>query len=154
MIGITRGCENPREAWRMIEKLYFSKEGLDSRRKVSDVLPPVISLWDDPVYREPDPYFGGQKANELFIELAREIPIRYVTPATGITQTALNSCLAQATAYVRERGNANGLEKACEGWLREAEEEVRRRMNQMKFDVDDDNSAEAAATTAEPRPGA
>jgi arabinosaccharide transport system substrate-binding protein len=134
MIGITKGCENPKEAWRMIEKLYFSKEGLASRRKVSDVLPPVISLWDDPAYHEPDPYFGGQMANELFIELAREIPVRYVTPATGLAQTQLNAVLAKATDYIRDRGNADGLEAAIVPWLADAEQDLRARIEQMRFD--------------------
>ncbi|MDQ3438803.1 MAG: extracellular solute-binding protein, partial [Planctomycetota bacterium] len=134
MIGITKGCENPKEAWRMIEKLYFSKEGLASRRKFSDVLPPVISLWDDPVYHQPDPYFGGQKADELFIELAREIPIRYVTPTTGLAQTQLNAVLAKATDYIRERGNADGLEAAIMPWLVEGERDLKARIDQMRFD--------------------
>jgi arabinosaccharide transport system substrate-binding protein len=134
MIGITKGCENPKEAWRMIEKLYFSKEGLASRRKFSDVIPPVISLWDDPVYHQPDPYFGGQMANELFIELAREIPLRYVTPATGLAQTQLNAVLAKATDYIRERGNADGLEAVIGPWLVEAEADLKARIEQMRFD--------------------
>jgi arabinosaccharide transport system substrate-binding protein len=133
MIGITKGCENPKEAWRMIEKLYFSKEGLESRRKVSDVLPPVMHLWDDPVYHQPDPYFGGQMANELFIELARDIPIRYVTPATGLAHTQLTAVLARATAYVKERGT-DGLEEAIAGWLVEGERDLAARMKQMRFD--------------------
>jgi arabinosaccharide transport system substrate-binding protein len=134
MIGITKGCENPKEAWRMIEKLYFSKEGLASRRKVSDVLPPVKSLWDDPAYHQPDPYFGGQKAYELFIELAQEIPLRYVTPATGLAQTQLNAVLAKAVNYINERGSDAGLEEAIKPWLVEAERELKGRMDQMRFD--------------------
>jgi arabinosaccharide transport system substrate-binding protein len=158
MIGITKGCENPDEAWRLIEKLYFSKEGLASRRKVSDVLPPVISLWDDPVYHQPDPYFRalfvnpmyaklervsglrsqfftGQMAYEMLIELARDIPLRYVTPATSLAQTALNNVLAKATDYIRERGRGTvGLEPAIQGWLVDAENDVRQRMQQMRFD--------------------
>lgn len=134
MIGITKGCENPDEAWKLIEKLYFSKEGLAARRKVSDVLPPVKHLWDDPAYHKPDPYFGGQKADELFIELARDIPIRYVTPATGLAQTALNSVLAKATDYIRERGSSAGLEAAIMPWLVEAERDLEARMEQMRFD--------------------
>jgi arabinosaccharide transport system substrate-binding protein len=133
MIGITKGCENPKEAWRLIEKLYFSKEGLESRRKVSDVLPPVISLWDDPVYHQPDPYFGGQYANEMLIDLARDIPIRYVTPATNLAQTALNNVLLKATDHIKAHGTS-GLEPAIQGWLVEAENDVRGRMQQMRFD--------------------
>jgi arabinosaccharide transport system substrate-binding protein len=134
MIGITRGCENPDEAWRMIEKLYLSEEGLQSRRKYSDVIPPVKSLWDDPAYHQPDPYFGGQMADELFIELAREIPVRYVTPATGLAQAQLNAVLAKATDYIRTRGNADGLEAAIMPWLVEAQRDLKNRMDQMRFD--------------------
>ncbi len=118
----------------MIEKLYFSKEGLASRRKHSDVIPPVKSMWDDFSYHQPDPYFGGQMANELFIELAREIPIRYVTPATGLAQTQLNAVLAKATDYIRERGSADGLEAAVMPWLVDAERDFAARMEQMRFD--------------------
>ena len=134
MIGITKGCENPDEAWRMIEKLYLSREGLASRREHSDVLPPVMSLWDDPVYHQPDPYFGGKMANELFIELAREIPIRYVTPATGLAQTALNGVLVKATDYIHERGSDAGLEAAIMPWLVEAERDLKARLDQMRFE--------------------
>ena len=118
----------------MIEKLYLSREGLASRREHSDVLPPVMSLWDDPAYHQPDPYFGGQMANELFIELAREIPIRYVTPATGLAQTALNGVLVKATDYIHERGSDAGLEAAIMPWLVEAERDLKARLDQMRFE--------------------
>jgi hypothetical protein len=94
----------------------------------------VKSLWGDPAYHQPDPYFGGQMADELFIELAREIPLRYVTPATGLAQTQLNAVLAKATHYVRERGNDVGLEAAIMPWLIDAERDFAARLEQMRFD--------------------
>ena len=48
MIGITKACRNPDAAWKLIEFLYFSDEGLAARRKISDILPPVTSVWNEP----------------------------------------------------------------------------------------------------------
>jgi hypothetical protein len=73
-------------------------------------------------------------ANELFIELARDIPIRYVTPATGLAQQQLNTVLAKATDYIRARGNDEGLEEAVKPWLVDAERRLATRMEQMRFD--------------------
>jgi len=81
-MGIPRNARDPEMSWRLIEFLYFSREGIAARRKYSSILPPVTTLWDDPVYRRPDPYFGGQQVDLLFIEMAKELPARYVTPAT------------------------------------------------------------------------
>ncbi|MGB7156944.1 MAG: extracellular solute-binding protein [Tepidisphaeraceae bacterium] len=134
MIGITRACKNPDEAWRFIEYIYFSQDGLDSRRNASDVLPPVKELWNDPAYHLPDPYFGGQMANELFIDLARELPKRYVTPASGIAQGELTSVLNKATEYIRERGTTEGLEAQCQLWLDASAARLQARMDHWRFD--------------------
>ena len=83
MIGIPRNCEKPKASWKLIEFLYFSDAGIAARRKYSTILPPVITAWDDPIYQRGDPYFGGQQVDQLFIELAKELPARYVTPATS-----------------------------------------------------------------------
>ena len=66
MIGITKACRHPDAAWKLIVFLYFSDEGLAARRKISDILPPVTSVWNEPRYHEPDPYFGGQKSGPSF----------------------------------------------------------------------------------------
>ena len=79
MLGITRHSERKDDAWKLIEFLYFSDSGLQARQQTSNILPPVISQWDDPTYHREDPYFGGQKVDELYIQLARQTPARTPT---------------------------------------------------------------------------
>src|SRR5262249_54936812 len=68
MIGITRNSKHHDDAWRLIEFLYFSQAGLDARLKVTDIIPPVIDQWSDPAFHRVDPYFGGQKVQELYLD--------------------------------------------------------------------------------------
>jgi len=133
MIGITKASKNPEASWKLIEKLYFSKEGLETRRKQTDILPPVTAMWDDPVYHQPDPYFGGQRGQELFIKLARQIPRRYVTPATSLASAELTVVLTHAVDYVNQYGS-QGLERQCQIWLNKSARDLELRIKQWSFD--------------------
>jgi arabinosaccharide transport system substrate-binding protein len=127
MIGITKACKRPKDAFKLIEYLYFSEEGLAMRQAQTDIIPPLKSVWDRPVYQKPDPFFGGQKGQALFIELAREIPERYQTPATTIAGMSLTFVLTQAVNYVEDHG-ADGLEAQCQQWLDSAAKDLERRI--------------------------
>jgi arabinosaccharide transport system substrate-binding protein len=127
MIGITKNSPHHDDAWRLIEFLYFSEVGLRARQRVTDILPPVIAQWDDPAYHQPDPFFGGQKVGELFVDLARQIPTRYMSPATPIAWTQLSVILNRATAYLEEHGEA-GLEERCRDWCEEAAADLKMRI--------------------------
>ena len=133
MIGITRNSQRRDDAWRLIEFLYFSDAGLTARQRVTKILPPVMEQWNDPGYHRADPYFGGQMVDELYIELARQIPRRYVTPATAIAGTQLSVILNRAVDYLETRGEA-GLEANVRRWLNEASDDLRRRVAHGKFD--------------------
>ncbi len=132
MIGITKASKNPQASWKLIEKLYFSKEGLESRRK-TDILPPITTLWNDPMYHQPDPYFGGQKGQELFVQLARQLPRRYVTPATALASMELTVVLSRAVSHVDQHGS-NGLESKCQQWLSESARALEVRMKQWSYE--------------------
>jgi arabinosaccharide transport system substrate-binding protein len=134
MIGIPRNARDPEGAWKLIEFLYFSNEGIAARRQYSSILPPVITAWDDPIYRRPDPYFGGQQIDLLYIELAKELPERYVTPATAIAAAALTKVLLDAADFVDNgRGNHEQLVAQCRVWLEQAADDVRRRIEHGTF---------------------
>jgi hypothetical protein len=129
MIGIPRNCKDPEASWRLIEFLYLSDEGLAARRRVGSILPPVTTAWDDPTYRRPDPFFGGQSIDALYIELAKELPARYVTPATVMASAYLSKAVADAAAYVRAHpGDRDGLLAACREWMAWYEKDLRRRI--------------------------
>jgi arabinosaccharide transport system substrate-binding protein len=135
MIGIPRNCKDPESAWKLIEHLYFSKEGLDARRQYTSILPPVITLWDDPVYQRPDPYFGGQQTDRLLIELAKELPERYVTPASAIASGYLGRVMVDAAGFVNSHpGDQEALVAQCRAWLGGVSKDLRRRIEHGKFD--------------------
>ncbi len=134
MIGITKACRHPDAAWKLIEFLYFSDEGLEARRKISDILPPVISAWSNPRYHQPDPYFGGQKSGELFIELGRQVPERYQTPASTIAAVALSYVLNDAVNYVDVHHGSDGLQAECQKSLDVTAADLQRRIAHWRFE--------------------
>ncbi|MEA2711082.1 MAG: arabinooligosaccharide transport system substrate-binding protein [Phycisphaerales bacterium] len=137
MMGITKACENPDLAWKLMEHLYFSKPGMKARQESSEILPPITTMWNEPVYHAPDPYFGNQKASELYIELAPKIPARYVTFASQVATLELNQALVRATEYVKAHKDdldERELEGNCRKWLATSAADLRRRMDQWRFD--------------------
>jgi arabinosaccharide transport system substrate-binding protein len=135
MMGIPRNCKDPQSAWKLIEFLYLSKEGLAARRQYSSILPPVITLWDDPVYQRGDPYFGGQQTDLLYIEMAKELPARYITPATAIANGYLSKVIVDAANFVRDHpGEHDALVARCRTWLTGIAGDLRRRIEHGKFE--------------------
>jgi arabinosaccharide transport system substrate-binding protein len=133
MMGIARNSRNHEVAWKLIEFLYFSDAGLDSRLKETNILPPVVEQWNHPAFHEADPYFGGQKINELYVELAKQLPKRYVTPVTGTASAQLSVVVNWAVAHANEHGS-EGLEAACQKWLDLAAADLHRRIRHGKFE--------------------
>jgi len=171
MIGITKACRHPDAAWKLIEFLYFSDEGLAARRRISDILPPVKSVWNEPRYHQPDPYFAlpinalywhwthyhpfpatpggtsdcakaddllsqlnGQKSAEMFIELGREVPERYQTPASTIAAASLAYVLNDAVDYVDEHHGSAGLQAEWQKSLDLAAVDLQRRIAHWSFE--------------------
>ena len=135
MIGIPRNAKDPKASWQLIEFLYFSDAGIAARRKYTTILPPVITAWNDPIYRRGDPYFGGQQVDKLFIELAKELPARYVTPATSTAGSALTKVVIDAADYVENRrGDHAQLVAQCRMWLEQVAADVRQRIVHGTFD--------------------
>lgn len=127
MIAIPRRAADPDAAWELAKFLYLSAEGLRARQRETMILPPVKAHWSDGRYHQPDPFFGGQRADELFIELAGQIPPRYVTPFTALGTQSLARVLNEAVDYVQANGEP-GLRQAVQGWLDEEAEDLRRRV--------------------------
>jgi arabinosaccharide transport system substrate-binding protein len=134
MIGIPRNCKDPAASWALIEFLYFSAEGLAARRRHSGILPPVTTAWADPAYARGDDFFGGQPVGALYVDLAKELPARYATPATPIASAYLSKAIADAAAYVRDRpADVDGLRARLRQQMRSSEADLRRRIEHGKF---------------------
>jgi arabinosaccharide transport system substrate-binding protein len=140
MIGIPRSCPHPDEAWKLAEFLYLSPAGNAARiADKSLILPPVSSLWSDPAYHQADPFYAsdepgvkGQKVEELYIQLAAQMPERDVTPFTALGKTELELILEKAEDDLDSNGPAH-LEEHCAGWLAEAQKELQERIDFERF---------------------
>lgn len=133
MIGIPRNARNPELSWKLIEVLYLRPEGTMDTMRNTYILPPVRTLWNDPINEQADPFYSGQKVRALNVELAGAIPPRVVSPASTVADNNLSLVLIRAIAYMRERGE-DGLEDACRRWLHEANEDLKRRIVHGSFD--------------------
>ncbi|HTL31349.1 MAG TPA: hypothetical protein VL282_19100, partial [Tepidisphaeraceae bacterium] len=133
MIGIPKMAKDPKASFKLAQFLYLTPEAIDARRGVDDILPPVKAMWDDPIYQEPDPFYGGQKIGALYVELARELPPRLVTPFTSIAIAELNRVVHNAMQLGRD-GQFDDLEQNCQKLLDDAAEDLQRRIEFGKFE--------------------
>jgi arabinosaccharide transport system substrate-binding protein len=131
MIGIPRTCRNPGLAWKLIELLYLSPESMKARQIASGILPPIPGCWGDPVYHQPDGFYGQQKINELYISLATQLPDTRMTAYTAQAQILLAVVLNKAVAKVQTGGGAD-LESDCHRWLMDAQARLK---SMIEFDT-------------------
>lgn len=71
---IPEGCADPDRAWELAKLLYFDRDSLVARFRAQNIVPPVRTVFDDPVFDEPLPFFRGQPVGRLLTELAVEVP--------------------------------------------------------------------------------
>ena len=134
MIGIPKATKDADAAWKLVEFLYFSDEGLEARAKGSGILPPVRDYWDKPFLLEPDPLFGGQRTMELYIDLADRIPPRYANWATPLATQALGFALHQGKSYIKSGQPIEGLPAYVQTQLERAQRYVQRVIEHGTFE--------------------
>jgi ABC-type glycerol-3-phosphate transport system substrate-binding protein len=131
MISIPKASKRPDDAWKLIEYLILSERGLYATRG-TNVVPAIMEFWDNPVFHRPEPYYGGQKVNELYVQLAPQIPRRSVTPVSKLAEAELSVVLSKAVKYLKQHGET-GLREACQGWLDEAARNLKKRIEHEDF---------------------
>jgi len=127
MMGIPRRCKDPEESWKLLKFLYTTPQSLEARWRFTHIIPPMRERWADPIYHEADPFYGGQKVDELYIQLAERIPNRYVTPFTPMAVQSLSFALGRAVAHVDDYGEA-GLREVCQKYLDRQAADLRKRI--------------------------
>jgi arabinosaccharide transport system substrate-binding protein len=133
MMGIPRLAKNPDLSWKLLEELYLTPAALEARGKTNQILPPVKTAWDDPAWNQPDSFYGGQNVGQLYIELAKVMPRREVTPYSGMAQAIFTLVQGRVIAEV-EAGRLDTLETRTQQWLQEADDEIQRRIRFNSFD--------------------
>lgn len=72
--AIPRGAKDPDFSYQIIEWLQYAPEAIKSRYVSSGIIAPISSVWNDPVFQQANPVFGGQKVAQLQIEMAKQMP--------------------------------------------------------------------------------
>ncbi len=136
MMGITRQCKYPDAAWEVIKLLYLRPEGLEAQEIHRHPRAGAPELGGR-IYDQPDEFYGGQITGRLFCELAEKIPRRYANPASVVAEQTLGVLIIEARNYVASRGenvDEKELIAACQKWLDRGAEDVRRRVEQGRFE--------------------
>ncbi|MBZ0170998.1 MAG: extracellular solute-binding protein [Phycisphaerales bacterium] len=130
MLTIPKGVSDFDACWEFAKHLYLSDELARELYRVGDIITPITSHWDDPVFDEPDPYFGGQAKGRLYIEMAPLIPTRSSSP---YNRRALER-IADAGMLLLQHAENEGINdpEALRGksleLLGKAQEEIERQM--------------------------
>jgi arabinosaccharide transport system substrate-binding protein len=73
-LAIPKGTEDPDLIYQIMEYMQYDPSSVKSRFETTGMLPPFAEVWDDPIFKQPDTRFGGQKLGELQVECARNMP--------------------------------------------------------------------------------
>jgi arabinosaccharide transport system substrate-binding protein len=72
--GIPRGAKDPDFSYQVLEWMQYAPEAVKARYTSAGIIAPISSVWNDPVFHQPNPVFGGQKIGELQCEMAKQMP--------------------------------------------------------------------------------
>ncbi len=137
MLGIPTTTEHPDEAWTYAKTLYTSPDVARELYTLVDIITPVRSLWDDPVYDQPDPYFMGQPKGRMFIELAPMIPIRTSSPYNRAAVLEVRDAAIALVDWAQSRGygfnDVESIEPRAKQLLERAQTNVVRMMSRNAF---------------------
>jgi len=104
MIGINKRSAHIEECWKMAKALYLSAEIAEKTWRLTNILSPVKTLWDEPFYHEPDPFFGGQRVGSLYIEAAPHVPRRPSSPYANMAFARISNAAITLRSYADRNG--------------------------------------------------
>lgn len=144
MLGIARDSERIEEAWEYAKLLYTSPGVARDMYRLTDIITPVKSLWDDPVYDEPDPFFMGQAKGRMYIDLAPHVPARSSSPYNRQAVVMVRDAAVSLADHARRTGTytADGLRGEALRLLEQVEVGVGRVMSRNAFAATGDDADE------------
>jgi arabinosaccharide transport system substrate-binding protein len=145
MLGIPKTTEQFDRAWEYAKLLYTSPEVARELYREVDIISPVRSLWDDPVYDEPDPFYMNQRKGRMYIELAPEIPLRPSSPYNKQAAIDVRDAMGQLAGYAQDNGlyTIDELLPRARELLAGVQRQTERRMSRNAFAADDLSAAES-----------
>ncbi|MDR0599295.1 MAG: extracellular solute-binding protein [Treponema sp.] len=122
------------EAWAFIEYMLASRKGQNDIFSAVDYFPALKTAWEDPIYEESDPYFGGQKTRALWKRMAAELdkPVYTTimdTTAEDVMNRSVNASLDQGIT------DPGAIKKQAVSDIETATAELKRQQIQMLRDA-------------------
>ena len=84
---IPEDSQNPEAAWAFIEYVNLNTDNQVAQFVYSDYFPANKATYSDPVFQEPDPYFGDQVTRAFFADVAKNIPFGYIYGEYAVTMS-------------------------------------------------------------------
>jgi arabinosaccharide transport system substrate-binding protein len=130
MLAIPRTTPDPDAAWAFAKHLYLSRELARVLYREGDIITAVRTHWDDPVYDQPDPYFGGQAKGRMYVELAERVPSRTSSPYQRRAQEEAADAALLLLEHAQREGvhDAGALTPVAKELLGAAQAEIERQM--------------------------
>jgi len=143
MLGIPKTTQHFDRAWEYAKLLYTSPEVARDLYREVDIISPVRSLWDDPVYDEPDPFFMNQRKGRMYIELAPEIPLRPSSPYNKQAAIDVRDALGNLVKHAQNIDiySSEELEPKARELLAGVQRQTERRMARNAFAAEDLNAS-------------
>ena len=70
-LAIPTQSQNKELAWEFIKYALATSDAQNAMFKAVDYFPGYIPAWNDPMYSEEDPFFGGQKTKLVWVDIAK-----------------------------------------------------------------------------------
>ena len=135
MLGIPKTTQAFEQSWETAVELYTSPEIARELYSMVDIISPIRSLWNDPVYAEPDPFFMDQKKGLMYIELAPQIPLRTSSPYNYNAVLEIRDASTNLLNWYNAQENADdaAMIEKTKDLLRRAQRSIERQMSRNAF---------------------
>ena len=70
--------------------------------KITTIISPVKTVWDQPFYDKPDPFFGNQPIGRMYIEQAPDVPHRPSSPYTTAANQKISGAYIALVQYAKK----------------------------------------------------
>lgn len=134
MLAIPRNSRDPENAWKLANFMLHTPLALVAREKFNGILPPLRDAWSSAIWHQPDPFFGGERVNELLIQLADQIPRRSITSYSTLAGGNLSLVLIDAIKLVEARADETTLRERIKSKLRSGQADVERAIEFSRLD--------------------
>lgn len=125
MVGITKHSKNPDLTWELVRFLYTNKVQLAEQFKNTNIIPPVMDAWDQPIFHAPNPFWSNQPLGDTYVKLAPQVPAQYTAPEIDTATTKLGEALIECAKYYNEHGDDAGFDPFVRRTLKEKADRVR-----------------------------